>query len=382
MANVLELQERRLSLQEELTNIVNQAETRSLEDNENSRLAEIRNEIDSIDEQIAEIEKENRQIELNNQNNKKENKMEKQIRLYDLIKAVAEGNVTDEMRQYVSGQKINYRTDIQAGVATAGQEVVPEEKKDLMVAIRNASVLNKLGCTWFGNAVGDISIPRYSGSIVGWKGEIEKADNGEGTFDEVLLTPHRLTAVLHVSKQFLAQTSEDAEGILIRDLAEAISEKVDKTAFSADSGTTNIPEGLFYASGYTTTGETLSGVNYNSVLDLEYGIEKKNGTDFVFVANPRVKYHLKGTQMGSGLQMVYDRNEIDGYKAIVSNSVVDGGIMALVPRDLAVAVWDGLEITVDPYTRADYGEIRLVVNYYVDFKRRGDRFAGAIFSAE
>lgn len=306
----------------------------------------------------------------------------KEIRLYDLIKAVANGNVTDEMRQYVNGTKINYRADIQAQAATAGQEVVPEEKKDLMVAIRNASVLNQLGCTWFGNAVGDISIPRYSGSVCGWKNEVEKADNGEGTFDEVLLTPHRLTAVLNVSKLFLAQTSEDAESILIRDLSEAISERFDSTIFSADSGTTYRPEGLFYNTGYTATGETLSGVSYQDVLDLEYGIEKKNGTDFVFVANPRVKYHLRGVQLANGLQFVMDKKEIDGVKTIVSNSVVDGGLMAIAPRDLAVAVWDNLEITVDPYTRADYGEIRLVVNFYCDAKLRGDRVAAAVYSAE
>lgn len=380
--NILELQEQRLNLQQELTNIVNQAETRSLEENENARLAEIRSQIDSIDEQIAEIEKENKQIELNNQNNKKERKM-KNVNLYDVIKAVANGNVTDEMRSYVQGSKINFRADIQAqGSAGTGVEAVPEDKKDLMVAIRNASVLNKLGCTWFSNAKGDISIPRYSGSICGWKGEIEKADNGEGTFDEVLLQPKRLTAVLNVSKLFLAQTSEDAEGILIRDLAEAISEKFDETVFSADSGTTTRPAGLFYDSGYTTTGETLSGVDYESVLNLEYGVEVKNGTDFIFVANPRVKYHLKGTQMASGLQMVYDRGEIDGYKAVVSNSVVDGGILALTPRDLAVAVWDNLEITVDNTTRAEYGEVRLIVNFYCDAKLRGDRIAAAVYSAE
>ena len=387
MKNSLELKEERMNLSEELTNIVNGAETRELEDAENSRLAEIRSRIDEIDAELEAIEKENRQIEINNANNTnlntKETMENKQIRLYDVIKAVVNGNVTDEMRGFVQGSKINFRSDIQAqGTAGTGVEAIPEDKKDLMVAIRNASVLNKLGCTWFGNAVGDISIPRYSGSVCGWKGEIEKADNGEGTFDEVLLQPKRLTAVLNVSKLFLAQTSEDAEAILIRDLADSISEKFDSTIFSADSGTTTRPEGLFYNTGYTATGETLSGVSYQDVLDLEYGVEKHNGTDFVFVANPRVKYHLKGTQQGCCLSMVYNNNEIDGHKAIVSNSVVDGGLMAIAPRDLAVAVWNNLEITVDNTSRAEYGEVRLIVNFYCDAKLRGDRVAAAVFSAE
>ena len=80
--------------------------------------------------------------------------------------------------------------------------------------------------------------------------------------------------------------------------------------------------------------------------------------------------------------MVYNNNEIDGYKAIVSNSVVDGGLMAIAPRDLAVAVWNNLEITVDNTSRAEYGEVRLIVNFYCDAKLRGDRVAAAVFSAE
>lgn len=379
---ILEKREKVLNLKEELQNIISagEAEQRELKEEETSRLAELRSEIDALEGEIASEEAENRKM-AENKEIKTNKKMEKEVRLYDLIKGVALGEtLSDEQRQYVNGTKINYRATIQAqGEAGTGIENVPEDKKSLDVAIRNASVLNKLGATWFGNAVGDISIPKYSGSQVGWKGEIETAASGEGTFTEVILQPKRLTAVVKVSKTFLAQDSNDAEAILIRDLADAVAEKLDMTIFGAESGTTERPEGLFYNSGYTSTGDTLSAITYNDVLDLELGVEEHNGTNFVFVASPQVKYALKGTQMASGLQMVYSANEIDGYKAIVSNSVVRGGVIAMDPRDLAVATWNGIEITVDPYTLAADNQIRLVVNYFVDAKLRGDRIAAAIF---
>ena len=237
-----------------------------------------------------------------------------------------------------------------------------------------------MGCTWFGNAVGDISIPRYSGSIVGWKGEIETATSGDGVFTEVLLQPKRLTAVLDISKTFLAQDSNDAEAILMRDLAEAVAEKLDMTVFGSESGTTTRPAGLFVEDAdYLTTGASIADIAYDDVLALEQGVEEKNGRNFVFVSSVPVKYALKGTQMASGLQMVFNGGEIDGYKAIVSNSVERGGIIAMDPRDLAVATWSGIEITVDPYTKAADNQIRLVVNYLVDAKLRGDRIAAAIF---
>lgn len=378
---ILEKREKVIGLKDELQNLIEngQKESRELNEGENSRIAEIRNEIDSLENEISAEEAENRKLAENNKDNKTNKQMAKEVRLYDLIKGVANGTLTDEQRQYVNGTKINYRTIQAQGEAGTGIENVPEDKKSLDVAIRNASVLNRLGCTWFGNAVGDISIPKYSGSQVGWKGEIETAASGDGVFTEVILQPKRLTAIVNVSKTFLAQDSNDAEAILIRDLAEAVAEKLDETVFGAESGTTTRPEGLFYNSGYTTTGGTLSAVTYDDVLNLELGVEEKNGTNFVFVASPNIKYALKGTQMASGLQMVYTNNEIDGYKAIVSNSVEKGGIIALDPRDLAVATWSGVEITVDPYTLAGDNQIRLVVNYLVDAKLRGDRIAAALF---
>lgn len=375
---ILELKENKLNLQEELTNLVNASAERKLEEAENAKLVEIRTKIDEIDAQIAEIEKENREIKENNKV-KETKKMAKEIRLVDAINNVVNGNIPDEQRAMMKNSNtINYRSDIVAGVDAQGGYNVPEEKKGLDVAIRNASVMSKIGATWFGSAVGDISIPRYSGSQVGWKGEVSAATDGAGTFSEVVLKPKRLTAYVDISKTFLAQDSNDAESILIRDLAEAIAEKFDKTVFGSGTGTTDEPAGLFSASG-VVTGTDLSAVTYDSVLELESAVEEKNGTEFIFIANPKVKYALKGTQMASGLQMVWNAGEVDGYKAVVSNSVESKGIICMNPRDLAVATWSGIEITVDTVSRAIYNEVRLVVNFLCDAKLRGERIALEIF---
>lgn len=374
----LELTEKILNLRSELETLINngEAEKRELNENETSRLAEIRSEIEAAEQEIANIDEENRKL---NENNKNNSKKEMEIRLFDLVKGVANGTLTDEQRQYVNGNKINMRGTIKATVEGAGKENVPEEKKALDVAIRNASVLNKIGCTWFGDAVGDVSIPKYWGSNVTWKGESVAAEDGASAFTETVLTPKRLTAYIDISKQFLAQDSNDAEAILINDLAAAVAEKLDKTVFGTGSGSTTVPAGILQGD-YVTTGTDITAVTYTNVLDLESAVEEKNGTDFIFIANPKVKYALKGTQMASGLQMVWDGNEIDGYKAVVSNSVADKGVICMDPRDLAVATWSGVEIVVDTVTRAIYNEVRVVVNYLVDAKLRGDRISGEIFS--
>lgn len=377
----LEFREKLINLKNDLENIINtgEAEQRELTEAETNQMVLLRNEIEETEAEISRLEEENRNLAKNNNNNnttKQSNKME--MRLFDLVKAVAEGNVTDEQRAFVKGNTIDFRAAIQATAEGAGKENIPTDKAPLELAIRNATVLDKLGVTWFSNAVGDIEIPKYHGSQVFWA-DSENADAADGAsgFTSVTLSPKRLTAYITISRQFLAQSPEDAEGILVADLARAIAEKIDQTVFGAESGTTARPEGLFYSA---ETG-TLASMTFDDVLGLENQVEEKNGTDFVFVTSPNVKYTLRGTQTASGLKMVWEDGEIDGRQTVVSNSVAKGGLLVFDPRDLACASWDkeGMVIIVDPYTLAGKNQIKVTVNYLFDAVKKGDRIATKIF---
>jgi HK97 family phage major capsid protein len=384
----LEIREKILDLQTTLENVIanGEAEQRELTEEESNQMVDLRSQIDAAKAELAKVEEENRKLaeQKNHKEITKKNTM-KEIRLFDLIKGIVNNNLTDEQRAYVNGNQINFRAPAEAIAATVenyGKENVPEDKMRLEVAIRNASVLNKLGATWFGNAVGNIRIPKYNGSNVYWAdSENANAADGKNTFSEVTLSPKRLTAYITISRQFLAQSPEDAEAILISDLAAAVAEKFDQTVFGKEEGSDAQPEGLFYeGKDYLVTGKTIDSITFDDVLDLEEAVEEKNGTDFIFVADPKVKYALRGTQMASGLQFVWDRGEIDGRKAVVSNSVEEGGLICFDPKDLAVATWDnGMFITVDPYTLAGKNQIKVTVNYLCDATLKGDRISGAVF---
>lgn len=389
---ILELQEQSLELRNQLSAIISNGETekRELNEEETNKIAELRTQIDEINSQIDEIEKENRKLTKTEIEN---NNIEKEVRtmsLFKMINAVVEGrNFTEDEAKSIAEARadfaksgispkgqIAYRA-IAATVSGAGVENVPEDKWNLEIAVRNNLIATKMGADYVGGLVGDVSIPQYSGSSVLWKGETAAAASGQGTFTEVTLAPKRLTATLDISKQFLLQDSNDAEAMLIRDLAAAVAEKLDKTIFGAASGDTATPAGLFNGVSGTTA---LSGVTYDDVLALEEAVELANGSNYMFICNPKVKFALKGTQMANGLQMVFDRGEIDGYKTISSNSVVTNGIICMDPHELVIGQWGGYDITVDPYTRAADGQVRLVINAYFDAKLRGNKVAKAIFN--
>lgn len=383
MRSELEIREDILNLKTELENIISngESEQRELNENETNRMAEIRSQMDAFENELKEVIKYNTKIIETKSNLKME---KKNISLFGLIKGVVENNLTDEQRAFVRGNEISFRALPQDGIqATAegyGQENVPEDKMRLELAIRNASVLNKVGATWFGNAVGNISIPKYNGSNVYWAdSENADAQSGSTTFSEVTLSPKRLTAYITISRQFLAQSPEDAESILIADLAAAVAEKLDMTVFGSESGNTTKPAGILYEADT----KQLNSISYDDILDVEAEVEEANGDDYIFVTTPRVKQVLRGTQMASGLEMVYSHGELDGRKAVVSNSVAEGGLVCFDPRDLAVATWDnGMFITVDPYTLAGKNQIKITVNYLVDATLKGDRIATRIFDVE
>lgn len=375
----IEIRERLINLKDELEQVIatGEAEKRELSEEETNKMAEIRSQIDEAENELKAIEEENRKIAKTNNNSTKETrKME--IRLSDMIKSIVNNNVSDEQRAYINGNSIDYRAALQATATGYGEENVPTYKAPLELAIRNNTVLDKLGVRWFENVDGNIDIPKYHGSNVMWAdSENAAAADGASAFTKVTLSPKRLTAYVDVSRQLINQSPEALEGILTADLARAIAEKIDLTVFGAGSGSTSQPAGIFTdaASG------SLASMTFDDVLLLENAVEEKNGTDFVFVTSPNVKYTLRGTQTASGLKMVWDEGEIDGRQTVVSNSVVKGGLACFDPRDLAVATFNksGLIITVDTVTRAIYNEVRLVVNYLMDAKLAGDRIATQIF---
>ena len=388
--NVLELKEKSLELRNQLAELIanGQKEERELNEEETNTMAEIRKSIDEINAQIEEVEKENRNIQKNTIIT--ENKEIRTMSLLKMINAVVEGrNFTEDEAKAIAEARadfaksgispkgqIAYRT-IAATVDGAGKENVAEDKWNLEVAVRNNLIATKMGADFVGGLVGDVSIPQYGGSTVRWKGETETAEDGQGAFTEVTLQPKRLTAVLDVSKQFLIQDSNDAEAMLIRDLAAAVAEKLDKTIFGAEGGDGNKPAGLFEG---VAAEKALADVTYDDVLTLEEGVELANGSNYMFIVNPKVKFALKGTQMANGLQMVFNGTEIDGYKTISSNSVVDKGMICMDPRELVIGQWSGYDIVVDNYTKAADGQVRLVINAYFDAKVRGNKIAKVIFN--
>ena len=251
---------------------------------------------------------------------------------------------------------------IVAGQETYGAEVVATEKLNILEPLRNRMVLAQAGATYLTGLVGNVSIPTYTGSNVGWKGELVDAEDGKGTFDSIEFSPKRLTAYIDVSKQFLAQDSVGAEEMLYRDIVNAIADKLEATILGAGAGDANTPEGIFNGA------ETLT-VDFANIVEMEKALEEaKLFGDYKFIA---AKAKFKTTTISgskSDLRMLMEGNEVNGYPVLTTGNCA--GVAFGKWDELVIAQWGSLDIIIDPYTQAKKNAVRIVVNAFFDAKPR------------
>ena len=195
-------------------------------------------------------------------------------------------NLTEEVRA----------NGVLAQTATAGMENIATEKLDILEPLRANMVMSQAGATYLTGLVGNISIPAYSGSNVGWAGEVAAAANGAGDWSEIKLQPHRLTAYVDVSREFLIQSSNDAEAMLRRDIIAAIGNKLEATILGADAGTNEKPAGLFDGVTAMTTA-----LKFGDIVDAEAELDAANVTGaYTYILSPKAKAALRTLSKDAG----------------------------------------------------------------------------------
>lgn len=380
----IELIDKKEQLQIRAENILSGAEkeSRKLTDEESANFNEILNQIKVADTELREI--------TNNLN--KESNYKTTMENFSLLKAVAaraNGKQLDERAQEVvnagiaemrkagisySGDIVlpmEYRADVQATVEGAGKENVATDVLGILPALRAKSVLVQAGANYMTGLTSNFSIPVYSGANVTWEGEVAEAKDGAGEFTDVKLEPKRLTAYVDVSKQFLIQDSNSAEELLKMDIVNAITEKLEKTILGDAAGTATMPAGMFDGVSADT-----AAVTYLDVVNMEAELEDANVSgDIKFIVSPTAKAVLKTTQKGENAGFIMQNGEVEGYDVLCSSAVAPKGVVMGNFSDFVIGQWGGIELTVDPYTQAANGKVRLVVNAYFDAKpRRAEAF--------
>lgn len=370
--NLLQLIDLRNQTNEKLNSLINTAEkeTRKLNEDENNEFVKLTDEIRDLNNQIKNKE-EIKPIIMENFSLLKTidnvvNKRAQNDAVQELINLGKE-----ELRK--SGQTANgdvvIPMELRADVVAASGAAIAKDTTDLVTALKSNLVALKAGANYMGGLTGNVGIPTYTGTTVAWAGEVAAANDGGGALAEIMLKPKRLTAYVDISKQFLMQESADAERILREEIAQAIATKLEATIFGTAAGSDTQPAGLL--NGVVADIVALDAVEVDEALDL------KNVQNKVYILSPSAKAAYRTAEIVTGVP-AYQNGEIDGYPAYVTTAVPAKGMVAGDFSDLVIAQWGGLDITVDPYSQATNGKVRLVINAYFDAAKRRDSIVGKI----
>jgi HK97 family phage major capsid protein len=310
--------------------------------------------------------------------------------------------IMDEaVKEFVKGQvsytgdiliPVETRTDITAGTADHGAEIVEEIKKTILPPLTDKLILTQAGATFLTGLVGNVSIPSYAGTTATWYTEVAPVTESAGALSEVNFSPKRLSAVVDVSKLFLAQDSIGAERLLLDNIATAVALKLESTILGKSPGVaTTQPYGMGF--GITTgAGAAVAVPTYASVVAMETAVDVTNALagNLKYITNSYGRGILKNIMQGPsgvGRYLLEDGN-MNGYPVLVTNSAShtcglgsSGNLLVFGNwADLCITQWGGYDITVDPYTVAFEGQVRIVINAYFDAKGlRGTVVSGSGF---
>ena len=280
--------------------------------------------------------------------------MKQRFSLLKAIKAVAENRSIDDITAAVNNAgmqemrkaglntigQIYLPTENRAvSVASEGVDVVATDLYDIIEPLRAKNVLLNAGAKFYTGLSNNVQLPVMTGANVGWAGEVGEAADGGTAFDNVQLTPKRLTAFVDISKMLLAQDSIGVENAIRMDLINAINSKLEATILGKEAKTADKPAGMF--NGKTPTKVT----DFEGIVGLEALVEEKNVLgDIAYIASPSAKASFRNMMKGSKgtAQLAYIDSSLDGTPVYSTSNVAAKQFIVGDFSNLAIGQFGGI----------------------------------------
>lgn len=259
--------------------------------------------------------------------------------------------------------------------ATGGNLIATSLLASSMIDIlRNRATIMQRGRV-IGGLVGNIDIPKQLAAANGyWLGEDEDATETGIELGQISLSPKTVAAYSEITRRLAMQSSLDVEAMVRADLMQALALTIDKAGYYG-TGSDHQPKGIanytgigaqvFAAAGKPTFAELVG-------METTIALDNADVDGMAYVANAGFRGHCKTTEKfaGTGQTLWEQGGTVNGYAAGITNQIESGDVFFGNFADLLIAMWGGLDLTVDPYSNSKKGRTRLVVFQDVDFALR------------
>ena len=277
------------------------------------------------------------------------------------------------------------------GATLVGETVMPE----MIDYLKNRSVILLAGARLYTGLTTVVHFNKKTGvPPVYWVAENPAAavTGSPPAYGWVARPPKPLQGTVILPRQLVTLASIDAEADVRGDLGDGHGLAIDLGGLHG-TGTAKQPEGIYSAADVQT--KTVGGIpTYAKLTDFAGLLADANADlgNMSYVTTPLMASKMKQTQVVSGqAEMVWKGNfregEMCGFPARATNQIskvlgtgADHGIIFGNWSDLVVGMWgNDLELVVDPYTLADFGQIKITSYSMADTAiRRGQSFVKAL----
>lgn len=267
--------------------------------------------------------------------------------------------------------------DMLAGTTTAGGYTIQTDIGALIPILEPRLVTERLGATVLRGLQGNIDFPRNDADAAAvWATEVATATETSPTFDRLQLSPNRLAAFTDVSKQVMLQSTIDMENFVRGRLNFAIAQALDTAALTGGGGSE--PTGIDATSGINTVTCSSALPTWAKIIEFETKTATSNADfgNLAYLVHPTIagalKSKEKATNTGQFVWMGTNNGEgqLNGYRAVTSTLVPGAGINYTGYfgnwSELIIGQWGGLDIMVNPYTKAKEATVEIVVNSFWD----------------
>jgi HK97 family phage major capsid protein len=282
------------------------------------------------------------------------------------------------------------KRDFNVGTGSEAGNLVPTFLRDDLYVdvLRNNLVAARLGILILPGLTGNIDIPRKTvAGTLGMVSEIGSASETQPTTAKLTLSPKRISAYTEVSKQALIQSPMALDAMLRDDLLMGAAVALENQYLNG-TGSNNIT-GLRYTSGIGTVAMGANGAapTWQSVVDLESACANVNAEPdrlAGYVVNTRTRGRLKTTQLGTNLPFIWQGGQmaLNEYRVAVTNTLPSNltkgtsttvcslGFFASDWSMKVIGLFGAPDVTIDPYTKADTGQVKITLSQFADSGER------------
>lgn len=287
-------------------------------------------------------------------------------------------------RQYGMLLPAQWQRDMTVGTDAAGGYLVGTDHlaANFIEMLRNRMMTRNLGALVLSGLVGDVAIPKQTGGATAyWVAEGGDVTESTPATGQLALAPKTCGALSDISRKLLIQSSPDAEMLVRNDLSATLALALDAAGI-AGTGASNQPTGILYTTGIGDVAGDTNGAapDWADIvgLETEVSIDNADVGALAYLTNAKVRGKLKQTEKAANTaQFIWENGlepgfgMLNGYRAAASNQVpsnLDKGTSTGVCSaiifgnwgDLVYGLWGTVDITVDPYTQAPSGTVRVV----------------------